>query len=439
MKKRISRNLIFLICGLLAIGLIITGTMCYQSENRTTIRIGIFTGSPWNVPDVYTYEFIEDAIGKFEEAHPGIKVEYISGIMREDYSEWLAGKVVEGTAPDVFMILPEDFSVLQKSGSLLELDSLIAGDDEFNPDDFYDGAYNYGSIGGSQYALPLECAPDMMFVNKTLLKQYGIDTPDVDWTWDDFYNICKKVTCDTDENGVIDQFGVYNYSLEQAFMTNDVKPFDEEGRNCNLQGENAEQAVEFLQRINSLSGGAVVTAGDFNLGKVAFMPLTLAEYRTYKPYPWSIKRYSSFDWDCITLPKGPQGDNISKMNTLLLGINSRSKKKQLAWELMKTFCYDEEIQSEIYKYRAGGSPLKNILGDEQILLNENQELPKDSSINVSIINTIMESSSEDYNFNNINQSKEMLRQGIEDILKDEKNPEIALKQLQREINQYLSR
>jgi len=359
--------------------------------------------------------------------------------MREDYSEWLASKIMRGTAPDVFMILPEDFSVLQKSGALLNLSQLIDEDTSFDSDNFYNGAYNFGRISNKQYALPLECAPDMMFVNKTLLKRYGIDIPKLDWTWDDFYDICKEVTCDTDGNGVIDQFGVYNYSFEHAFMTNSVKPFDIEGRRCNLQGENVEEAIEFLQKVEGLTNGAEATSGDFNQGKVAFMPLTLAEYRTYKPYPWSIKRYSSFDWDCITLPHGPEGENISKMNTLLLGINARSKKKSLAWELMKTFCYDEEIQGEIYKYRAGGSTLKNILEAEQILLSENQELPKDSSINISVINTIMETSNEDYNFSSINHVKEMLNQGIEEMLKNDKNSEIALKQLQREINQYLSK
>lgn len=439
MKKRINKRLLLFVTGVLILLLTIVGYSLHKDECSNVIRIGIFAGSPWNVPDVYTYEFIDEAIGKFEGAHPGIKVEYTSGIMREDYSEWLFGKLVEGTAPDVFMILPEDFSVLQKSNGLLDLSQLIDKDAGFKSDDFYKGAYNYGRINDRQYALPIECAPDMMFVNKTLLKKYGVALPENDWTWDDFYSICEKVTCDTDGNGVIDQFGVYNYTYEQAFMTNAVKPFDEDGRTCNLQGENASQAIEFLQKLNGLTQGAVVTSSDFNMGNVAFMPLTLAEYRTYKPYPWSIKRYSSFDWDCISLPHGPCGENISKMNTLLLGINSRSKKKQLAWELMKTFCYDEKIQSEIYKYRAGGATLKTILKEEQVLLNENQELPKDSSINVSVINEIMENSMEDYNFNNVNQCKEMLKQGIEGIINNEKNPEISLGQLQREINQYLSK
>ena len=45
-----------------------------------------------------------------------------------------------------------------------------------------------------------------------------------------------------------------------------------------------------------------VTAKDFDMGRVAFRPFTFAEYRTYKPYPWRIKKYSTFEWDCLKMP-----------------------------------------------------------------------------------------------------------------------------------------
>lgn len=255
----------------------IAAIVFYQKAKQPeVIRVGVFAGSPWGVPDAYTYEFIDDVVAKFEAENSGVKIEYVSGIMSDEYSEWLSGKIVGGDAPDVFMVLPQDFSTLQKTGSLLALDSLIKQDSEFDANNFYSGAYDFGSVGSSQYALPLECVPEMMFVNKTLLAKEAILTPDTDWTWDEFYDICKKITKDTDGNGVIDQFGVYNYNWRQAFLTNSVMPFNEDGSKCSIQGENAIEAIEFLQEMHSLTEGTVVTANDFDRGKVAFMPLTLA-------------------------------------------------------------------------------------------------------------------------------------------------------------------
>ena len=51
-----------------------------------------------------------------------------------------------------------------------------------------------------------------MFVNKTLLEENGIEIPNVNWTWDDFYAICEKLTVDTDDDGEIDQFGEYEWT-----------------------------------------------------------------------------------------------------------------------------------------------------------------------------------------------------------------------------------
>ena len=435
LKSKSIAVIAILVLLLLGIGAFSVHRLCQPQ----VIKLGVFVGSPWGVPDPYTFEFLDSAIAKFEAENSGVKVEYVSGIQRDDYSEWLAGNILTGDAPDVFMVLPEDFSTLQKVGALRSLDMVMKKDSSFNPEDFYEGAYTCGSSEGVQYALPMETAPDIMFVNKTLLESEGIEVPDENWTWDQLYYICKKVTKDTDGNGVIDQFGIYNYNWEHAFVTNGVAYFDEEGTACDIQGENAQQAVTFINELNDLGQGAVITATDFDTGKVAFMPLTLAEYRTYKPYPWSIKKYSAFDWECIPLPRGPQGDNVSRMNTLLVGMNSRTKKTALSWELMKTFCYDEQIQNDIYKYRGGGAVLKSILAQEDQLLIENQILPEDSSINIMMIENVLEKGKADYTFDRVAEAKRMLGQGIDDIVENDKNPQIALKSLQREIDRFLER
>lgn len=436
-KLRASINKInYLLLGI-ALALVAFLLLYYFSAKRNnTVTLGVFVGSPWDVPSVYTYEFLDSAIQKFEEKNPNVTVEYVSGIQKEDYSEWLAGKLVNGDAPDVFMILPEDLNMLQRIDAIEKLDSVIGRDVDFDPDDYYDSAYNFGSLENGQFALPLECAPDMMFVNKSLLEKENIEMPSADWTWDDFYNICRHVTRDTDANGVVDQFGVDKYNWEHAFITNGVDPFDDSGSVCNIQDDKTEEAVNFLKNLYALNHGTVVPDSAFDMGKVAFVPITLAEYRTYKPYPWSIKKYSNFDWDCIPLPKGPHGESVSKMNTLLMGINSRSRNDKYAWELLKTFCYDVEIQTEIYKYRSGGSGLKQVLNKDEAILIINQTLPKDDIMNVNTVHNVMSKAISDYNFADAKIAKEMVDRGVEDIINNNRSTSVSLKKLQREINQY---
>ena len=71
-----------------------------------TLKLGIFAGSNWNVPQGETYAIIDDVIKNFESENPGVKVIYVSGIKKEDYSEWLAEQFVSGDEPDVFFCPP---------------------------------------------------------------------------------------------------------------------------------------------------------------------------------------------------------------------------------------------------------------------------------------------------------------------------------------------
>ena len=59
-------------------------------------------------------------------------------------------------------------------------------DPEVDLSGFYPAALQAGADKGKQYALPLECVPQMMFINKTLLQKEHIRIPDNDWTWDEF-------------------------------------------------------------------------------------------------------------------------------------------------------------------------------------------------------------------------------------------------------------
>ena len=174
--------------------------------NKQTITIGVFSDSYWGVQNGYSYQIIDDAIKIFEDEHPGVKVEYVSGIMKNDYSEWLAEQLLNGTAPDVFFIMKSDFNDFAQLGGLKDLSGFIKSDTDFSEDDFYKSAFESGKYMDTQYALPYECAPRLMFINKTILDQENISMPDKDWTWEDFYNLCKNVTKDTNGDGVIDQF-----------------------------------------------------------------------------------------------------------------------------------------------------------------------------------------------------------------------------------------
>ncbi|MBQ3194554.1 MAG: sugar ABC transporter substrate-binding protein [Oscillospiraceae bacterium] len=354
------------------------------ADQETVLTVGVYSGSYWNTPNGNCYQILDEAVALFEQTHPGVKVTYVSGIPAGDYSEWLAGQILLGTEPDVYFVLPEDFELLVSSGALAQLDERIAGDSGFDTGIYYGPCLRSGQSEGKQYALPHESVPTIMFVNKTLLEVSGIPMPDNDWTWEDFYGICERVT-NVDKR----QYGVYGYSWQDAMYSNGASLFSEDGRSCYLSQEKVLEAIQFARRLNDLNGGYNVTARDFDVGRVAFCPLLYSEYRAYQPYPWRVKKYSAFQWDCVSMPAGASGTNISQLHTTMLGISSRTRHEELAWEFCKLLSADEELQRRLYTQSHGISPLIAVAEDPELLLQIHHDIPEGSGFSPDMIHQIM--------------------------------------------------
>lgn len=409
----------------------------FSAGKNEVVTIGVFSDSYWEVQNGYSYRILDDAIQIFEKNHPGVKVEYVSGVLKEDYSEWLAEQVLSETAPDIFFILGEDLNDFAEAGVLKELKPLIESDGEFEQEAYYSSAYAYGQCKYKQYALPFECAPKLMFVNKTLLDKEGLAVPDDVWDWDEFYGICRKVTKDTDGDGVIDQFGVIGYTWEDAFESNGISVFNQDGTECNLMGKAARESLEFMMKLNRLEKEGSFAEWDFDLGNVAFQPMLFSEFRAYKPYPLSIKKYTGFEWECIPMPRGPKGDNISTLDTLLVAMNGKTKQEAYAWDLMKTLTYDKSIQSKIFDYSEGVSVLKEVTESDQTLLTLMENSGGANGMDLAVLSDIMENAVVGPRFRNLDEANTEVEKAVEEIMDGDGS--ISMEQIiwNRAINKYL--
>ncbi len=401
------------------------------------LTVGLFAGSNWNVPDGDSYALLEEAISRFEAEHPGVKVKYVSGIRKEDYSEWLAERLLKGEEPDVFVIPSEDFNLYASIGALQPLDRSMGSDTGFDASVYYERAMDHGRYQGISYALPVGAVTTLMFVNKTLLAKEGIPIPDNNWTWQDFLQICRAVTQDTDGDGRLDQFGVYDYTWRKAALTNDVQIFAEDGKSTTFTDSKMEEVMHFMMELHDVGGGQEVTAKDFDMGRVAFRPFTFAEYRTYKPYPWRIKKYSSFEWDCIKLPAGPSGSNSSIMQVMLVGISARSSEQRLSWELLKTICYDPAVQEMVLTKSQGLPVRRDVVESDRAQKLFWETTPGSEEINLKTVSEVMADSMTEPKFPRYKEAMNLADNRIFHAMQENASLSNALSQVQKEINIYL--
>ena len=86
--------------------LLLGSWLVYESYfKKVELRLGIYAGSSWDVPNGHEYELIDQVIGRFEKEHPNVTVIYESGISKEDYSSWLSDTIISGEQPDIFILL----------------------------------------------------------------------------------------------------------------------------------------------------------------------------------------------------------------------------------------------------------------------------------------------------------------------------------------------
>ena len=143
----------------------------YNTLKPIELTVGVYAGSYWGTSVGNMYQVLDKAIRIYEEEHPGVKVRYVSGIGKDDYSEWLAEQFMKGTGPDLFFVLPEDFSLLAYTGALYPLDDTIRQDEAFDLSCYYEACKKAGQMAGRQYALPYESVPTLMFVTDTDVRQ----------------------------------------------------------------------------------------------------------------------------------------------------------------------------------------------------------------------------------------------------------------------------
>jgi multiple sugar transport system substrate-binding protein len=315
-----------------------------------TLSFEVYSGNNWGVPDGRAYAVYDRAKEMFE-ARPenkGIRIKLVTGTLYRDYSEYFAQSVMKGREPDLFMVKNDDFNIFASVGIMEDLRPYLRRDRSFRVSAFYPKALEAGALAGAQYSLPISVVPSFLIVNKTLLSREGIRIDLEDWTWEQFYRICRALTKDTDGDGVVDQFGVYGYTWQNSLYTNGQTLFSPDGSRTAFDDKALEETIEYMKMIYDLNRGVVAKESDFDRGHAGFKTFNLSEYRTYGTYPYRILKYSNFEWEVVPFPSGPRGHSISKLYTVQVGMSSRSRHKEEAFRFLAYISGNEDFQRRIW-------------------------------------------------------------------------------------------
>lgn len=153
------------------------------------------------------------AIDKFQELHPNItiKPEYSSW---DGYWEKLSTQVAGSNAPDIMQMSILYIKEYSERGVLGDLTSYV--DKELQTADLdKDVLKNQGTISGKLTGIPVSDNASVLFYNKEIYKQAGVEPPKMDMTWDEFFAKAREIKGKLGDN----VYGAFDSATElEGFM-----------------------------------------------------------------------------------------------------------------------------------------------------------------------------------------------------------------------------
>ncbi len=248
---------------------------------------------------------IDSMVADFEKANPDIKVKAIyAGTYQESIVKALTA-FKGGTPPTLAVLLSTDLFTLIDEGAIVSIDSLASSaEDKKWIDGFYKGFMENSQTEGKTWGIPFQRSTIVMYYNKALFKEAGLNPDKAPATWNEMVEAARKLT-KRDAAGNVSQWGVkipstgFGYWMFQAMTaSNDTLLMNSAGTKTYFDKPGAVQALQhwadLTTRDKVMPTGAIewgTTPKDFLEQKAAMVWTTtgnLTNIRTNASFPFGV-------------------------------------------------------------------------------------------------------------------------------------------------------
>lgn len=94
---------------------------------------------------------------------------------------------IAGNAPDLIGFSVTRYMEYAMAGKLEPLDAFIASSETITMDNLVQGLFKAGNYDGKQYTLPMACAAMVMYYNKDMFREAGLDAENPPATMEELY------------------------------------------------------------------------------------------------------------------------------------------------------------------------------------------------------------------------------------------------------------
>lgn len=253
-------------------------------------------------------KLIDGYAAEFEKQNPGIK---IKPIYAGDYVQTI-GKALTamkgGDTPEMAILLAADIITLTDENAVVAVDDLAkTAEDKAWLSGFFPGFMENAQLGGKTYAIPFQRSTPVLYWNKDLFKEAGLDPEKGPANWQEMADFAKKLT-KKDASGNVTQWGVQiptdgntSWLFTGLTTANGARLFTPDGKKTNFADP---KVVEALQYLIDLSKNGVQPPGLTSWGTTPkdFLEKKLAMMWTTTGNLTNIKNNATFPFGVAMLP-----------------------------------------------------------------------------------------------------------------------------------------
>lgn len=365
-----------------------------DADGKKNLSVFIFANDHESV--VY-----KEMIEKFKEDHKDTIANVDIQITTQDeYSKTLTGMMTAGELPDVFYVGPESVEQFVENGYIADLQPIleekgISTDGLVAQEALNSYRYNGEKVGeGDLYALPKDASVFAYAYNKEIFDEAGLDYPDPEnpYTYDEFVEVCKKLTLDKDGDGEIDQWGcgmANAFMLQQFVWSNGATYLSEDHKTVTIDTPEFKDALQKYVDLTLEHKVTPTVEQDASLG--VYQRWLAGQEAFYACGTWDVAAFMDketfpFEWDLCAFPTMSSGKTMTWLGTVGFCVSAKSENQAEATELISYLCTDEDGQKELSGITGGQSiqlpNIKSLAEGEFVAAIEDGTLAFPKNVNV---------------------------------------------------------
>ncbi len=303
------------------------------------------TFSNWVSEEITSELFLSNAIGDFQDNHPDVSIREIS-IPYHAYLQKILSLILNDQSPDIIQVTPFWLRRLQKLNIFTPISGYVSQNIIKRR---YTTAIDLGKVNGELFALNWALCPQVLYYNKVVMEEAGLDPDTPPKTMDELAEMSIKVNECQNEN--LHGFCMPTELFEYSFF--DIYPlflafgggFSDPIGNIIVDSEETIRALSWLKdfykrggvkKENSVIGVRILFASNH----LAFMvdgPYGRGNFRQLS----GMGKEFDKNYGVTTIPSGPNGRTESVMLTHGLAVSKYCRDPETAYSFIERLSTDE--------------------------------------------------------------------------------------------------